>query len=462
MIWKHLGFNRDIFFVEPLRPIDEDIKLFVGRDKEIEKYLVDTLSGSRSLKIVSGEIGTGKTTFVNACQYFSYMGQLPIDFKFEIPHVLPCFEKIQIRESDSLDDFFLQTITAVCQSIVHYCRLNEIEPPEEVKKILSHFLDLAIDAGGAGFSLGLNILGTGGEMSLSTKAKAQNILRNARLHLKTLVGIAIEKFKFKGVFITVNNLDILSKEKLIRFINEARDELFDINGIYWTFIGRKGIGSIIETESERVADYLSGTESYIGPLDFDKANKIVDVRVEAFRQNGSVRCPFTNNTISLIHSLSLKEIRETLKICGEIARRVIMINPSLRIIPQDVAMNVFIQYAHERAKDLDLSDSSAKILKAVFDQRSCRPKDYALFGYQAASGFAQALHGLVKKRLLSVEERGRARIYRMTGMTMFAAITGALGKEIADVAFQSIKSNHLIDPKGDKFNNGQLELKLED
>ena len=31
MIWKYLGFERNIFFVEPLAPRKEDIELFVGR-----------------------------------------------------------------------------------------------------------------------------------------------------------------------------------------------------------------------------------------------------------------------------------------------------------------------------------------------------------------------------------------------------------------------------------------------
>lgn len=462
MIWRHLGFNRDIFFVEPLRPSAEDIKLFVGRDVEIRKYLIDTLSGSRALKIVTGDIGVGKTTFVNACQYYSFAKTVPFDFQFEIPHILPCFEKIQIRETDTIDDFFLQAITSICQSIVFYCRLTEKEPPKEIKEFLSNFLDLAVNTGGAGWNAGANVGLVGLSVGGAQRTKAQNIIRNAKIHLRRLVEIAKVEFDFQGVFVIVNNLDILSKEKLISFLNMARDEVFDITGIYWTLIGRKGIGSIIETESDRVADYLSGTELFIGPMDFSNTKKVIDIRVEEFRQSNKVKCPLSDDSIYIFHRMSLQEIRETLKICGEIVKRVIMINPSLIVIPDEIAIESFIQYANERAKDIDLSEAAIKTLNAVFDQESCRPKDYAKFGYRNAPAFISTLKGLVGKRLLSVEERGRARIYRMTGMTMIAALSGMLGNDIYKSAHDKLRELPRKNVEKDQFKIAQMELDLEE
>ena len=132
MIWKHLGFKRNIFFVDPLAPSREDIDLFVGRDQEIKEYLIDVLSDKRSLKIVTGDIGVGKTTFVNACQYYSYDRRTPFELGFHLPQVLPCFEKIQIRESDTIDGFTEKAIISVCQSIAHHCKIAGIDPPPAV------------------------------------------------------------------------------------------------------------------------------------------------------------------------------------------------------------------------------------------------------------------------------------------------------------------------------------------
>jgi len=54
------GFKTDLFFVTPLRPVEEDIRLFVGREEEIKKFLIDTLNGNRSLKVISGRLVWGK------------------------------------------------------------------------------------------------------------------------------------------------------------------------------------------------------------------------------------------------------------------------------------------------------------------------------------------------------------------------------------------------------------------
>jgi len=462
MIWKHLGFRRNIFFVEPLLPREDDIRLFVGRDEEIKKYLADVLSDNRSLKIVSGDVGVGKTTFVNACQYFSYTQSLPFNFNFDIPKILPCFEKIQIRESDNIDDFFHQAITSICQSIVHHSKLKRIEPPSEVQKILSYFLELSIGTGGSGLSIGASALGTGLQYGKTKQSEIPNPIRNARVHLKKLVELAKNKLGFQGVFVIVNNLDILSKNKLIEFVNTARDELFDIPGIYWTLIGRKGIGSVIETEADRVADYLSGIESYIGALDFKKTMQIINKRVETYRESKNIKCPLTDDTIQSIYFLSVQELRETLRICGEITKTVLLINPSYDVIPNDIAMKAFVRYAHDRAKDIELSESKIRVLKSVFERESCRPKDFEKFGYDTVQGFIAALKGLVGKRLLSVEERGTARIYSITGMTMIAALTGALGNEIQDATMENLRNlNGAINSHRDKNTSPQLELQFE-
>jgi len=459
MVWRHLGFQRNIFFVEPLTPTEEDMKLFVGRDNEINRFLIDVLSDQRALKIVSGEIGVGKTTFVNACQFFCYTGNPPSDFKFEISRVLPCFEKIQIRETDTLDELTIKTIVTICRSIAFHCKMENVSPPKEVQQILNYFMDLAFDSGGSGYTAGGSIVGTGAQFGRTKESKVPNILRNARLQLKNLIDLIRNDLGFAGVFIVVNNLDILTKPKLTEFLNDGRDELFDITGIYWTLIGHKGIGSIIETECERVADYLSGVELHIDAFNFNGMKQVIEKRVEEFRIDENRKCPLTFDTIEAFYYFSVQELRETFRICSEITKSVLLLDPSLEVIPPDMAMRAFQGYAHNRAKDMDLSESSIRVLKAVYDRKSCRPKDYEQFGYKTLQGFIAALKSLVSKKLLSVEEQGRARKYRMTGMTMIAAITGALGDEIQEVVLDKIKSNGTTEFKfDDRFQSAQLEL----
>lgn len=439
------------------------MSLFVGRDEEIKKYIVDVLSDQRALKIVSGDIGAGKTTFVNACQYYSYTQRLPFEFAFRVPRILPCIEKVQISDTDTTDSLVNKAIVSICQSVAYHCRLTDSEPPKQVKDILSFFLDLKIGVGGNGFTAGVNVMGTGGEFGRTKESMAPNTLRNPRAHLKQLVELIRDDLGFPGVFITVNNLDILTKSELVRLINASRDELFDIPGIYWTLIGRKGIASIIETEAGRVADYLSGLEQHISPFDFAGTKQVIGKRVETFRMKPNVECPLTDDSIRAFYFLSVQELRETLRICGEITRTVILKDPSLHIIPTEVANAAFVGYAHQRATELDVTELQKKVLMAVYERESCRPKDYAKFGFKTGPAFISALKGLVGKKLLSVEEQGRARIYRMTGMTMIAAITGALGREIQTAAADKFQTKAQIDdPEQDRFHSAQLNLHLDE
>ncbi|NUO19837.1 hypothetical protein HUU59_10345 [bacterium] len=456
--------------MDPLRPISEDLRLFVGRDEETRRYLVDLLSDKRALKVVTGDVGVGKTTFVNACQYMSYAGQSPDGFPFELPKLLPCFDKIQVREGNNLDVFFQQVMVTICQSIAYHCKIATIEPPTLVKEYLRFFLDLNIQSGGAGGSVGFNLpAGFGIELGGSGKASTPTSIKNIRHHLLKLVELSMDELRFDGISVVVNNLDILSKDSLLQFVNEARDELFDIPGIYWTLIGRKGIATVISTESDRVGDYLSGTELCLTPLKFPDTKQIIDRRVDELRLDSrpDAVCPLQEDMIYLFHDMSLKETRETLSICGEVVRRVIGVNPALKIIPREIAVSAFVQYAYERAKDLDLSESKVKILSAVWAKESCRPKDFANFDYKTIQGFNSALKVLSDKGILSVEEKGRARIYRMTGLTVLAAITGALGEEIRQAAASQM--NKLSEPVASTmeseptaFDEAQLSLELDE
>jgi hemoglobin-like flavoprotein len=110
-----------------------------------------------------------------------------------------------------------------------------------------------------------------------------------------------------------------------------------------------------------------------------------------------------------------------------------------------------------------LSEPQIKILTTVFEKKSCRPKDYQHFNYKTPQAFIAALKGLVLKRLLTVEERGRARIYRMTGLTVLAAIKGALGDELMNVGVELLKAwTQERKELASEFEQAQLEIELDD
>jgi hypothetical protein len=63
---------------------------------------------------------------------------------------------------------------------------------------------------------------------------------------------------------------------------------------------------------------------------------------------------------------------------------------------------------------------------------------------------------------LSIEEQGEIRKYRMTGTTMIAAVTGALGSEIEEAARDRLAKEGTEDREWvDRFGSAQLEWQLD-
>lgn len=461
MIWKYLGFEKDIFFITPLRPTKEDIKLFVGRKEEVKKFLFDTLNSDRSLKVVTGKLGVGKTTFVNACQYYSFIDEPPAGIDFSLIKVIPCFEKVQLSNSDDLNSFILKSLFSITNSVQKVASENRISLDGEVKEIVEYFQSISVKTGTGVKSLGGQILGVGGSLTFGGSTKTFTDLYGTRHFIEILIDFCKQQLNVEGIFVMVNNLDILSKKHVVSLVNEARDTLFDIIGIYWILIGQEGLGSLIETEVDRVADYLSGTESRIKPLGEEKLIEIIEIRTNELKMRKDAICPLENRAMSIFHQMSLSELRSTFRICGEVVKRVITKEQGLKHISLSKSIDAFVDYANERAKSLELTENNIRILSAVYSKRRCRPKDFKDFGYNSSAGFISALQSLVKKQLLSVEEKGKARIYYPTGMTIIAGITGALGSDIQKIAeaqFEEAKSgSRVLEPEKEE----RAQLKLE-
>jgi hypothetical protein len=438
MIWDKLGFKNDIFFINALRPVKEDIDFFIGRTDEIKKFIIDVHNSNRSLKIVSGKIGVGKTTFVNACQYYSYSQELPYKTSLGPKKLLVCPEKMQISETDSINDIITKTLISIVLSIRdHFSETNK-KPSKELSQIIQFLVDVKIIQSGAGFQLGASILGTGGNIGFNTGVTVKNDPMTLLPVIKNLVQIIKSELGFDGIHAIMNNLELLSKTKIVTIFSELRDILFNIPDIYWVCIGHEGLTSIIETEIPRVADYLSGTESKIDVMEIGQVLKVISKRVQVLQKTPSAVNPVSDEMVGIVHFLSLMELRNTFKICSEIVKKAYIANEKITSINNEDAIKYLTQFSHERAKDIDLNPRQVSIIQALFQTKSCRPRDYATFGYEYSSGFISALQGMVKKQLLQVEQKGKARIYYATGMTMLAGLTGALGPDIQKIASQRI------------------------
>lgn len=444
MFWNYLGFSNDLFFVDPLQTTDDDFKLFVGREQDSKRYLLDLFTGQRGLKIVTGDIGVGKTSFVNICQFRSYKNLPPADWKFELPKILPCFKKIQILAGDTPQALYPRLILVLCESIAEDCASNNKQIPDVVQDFLDLFLNVKRNTGGSGIGVSTPILGV--DSGKGTFDWNNQLELTGRFHLARLLD-SVRELGYGGVSILLNNLDILDRDSLISFMNFSRDELFDLPGFYWTLIGRRGIQSVIDTRAPRVGDYISGSELVLEPFGYDELNDILNRRVEVFRIDGNAKVPLDARSIMSFHGLSMRDSRLTFRICSEILKRALLANPNIRFVEHSEAMLRFGDYARERARELALTAGNRKLLGKLFTSPDSqwRIEDHQVFDYKSVSGFKAALRSLQDKRLLLGLERRDGTIYSLTGEALIAGISGDFGSSIQS----TLEANLLKLKKGD-------------
>jgi len=71
---------------------------------------------------------------------------------------------------------------------------------------------------------------------------------------------------------------------------------------------------------DRVADYLSGTESRIKPLGDDKLIEISHIRTDRLKVRADAVCPLEERAMTIFHTMALRELRSTFRICGKLRK----------------------------------------------------------------------------------------------------------------------------------------------
>ncbi|MFQ6041985.1 MAG: hypothetical protein ACE5PV_14095, partial [Candidatus Poribacteria bacterium] len=92
-IWESMGFKDNPYDARYLQPTEEDFRLFVGREDETIQFRTTTSNRRGMTIIVEGDVGVGKTSFVNAQQYISLQQLDNLS-----PHLLPSLQPIQLNE----------------------------------------------------------------------------------------------------------------------------------------------------------------------------------------------------------------------------------------------------------------------------------------------------------------------------------------------------------------------------
>ncbi len=437
-LWGTLGFRENPYFATPIALSEEGKELFVGRASEIRR-VINKWSSSKDggITVVGGHIGTGKTSFLNVCQFLCLTGVRDFELPFDPPLLIPSVERVQLENDQSERSFLVRVLRSTALSIQWTCAFLKEDLPTEVQELLS-WTDSTIQAStttkGGGLTLSIPGLPVGGGLTGQTATgvttkKLDDMHVDALIdQLRKLADQATKVRDYLGVIVAIDNIEMIETEVLVKLLNKYRDTLFSIPHIWWVLIGQKGLYDLIAADAPRVAQRITGEETTLSGLSWGDFDLATQARISAFKTRDDAVGPVDETLLKLLFDASSGEIRFIFKIADQLVGDAIAEHPNATSVPPTMAEGLLRTSVSEQIKRLSLSGRESRVLKMLCERGSCRPKDYKEFGLQNAPNFIQgALQPLQEKGLVTKSTEGNAALYSPRPPAILANRFGFLG-----------------------------------
>lgn len=461
MIWDDLGYTRNIYFREPL-PIDKlGRDLLAGRDLEIEDFLNACTNDNKFLKVVSGDVGIGKTSFVNACQFLCYSENYLNGSAKPKAKLLPSFKKIELSNHDSINSFSIKAIISLTTNINSHFLNEGKNIPSSIQEYIDYWTKIKLKTSSGGLSIGASLLGSGGHVDRQTNTFAANEMHDPLSAFENLLRLILGLTDISGIFMLIDNIDTVDSKNVIRILDEIRDSYFTLDDIYWILIGQKGLGEMISGRSRRLGGYLTGAEISLSKISSIMFLNAIQEREKAFRiankadvkkfknrrkkisnllrkqkvPDYEIYPPLDEQTHKMIYEFAHFELREAFKICYDItvrAQEYITANGQLYL--QD-AFNYLVEYCDTIASYIDSFEDYKSILSKIYLKNEVNNSAYDDFGCNSASGFESILRKLKNSGFLIPKTVGVKKFYEVSWRLEAMALCDILKKECTKAAY---------------------------
>jgi hypothetical protein len=387
-VWKHFGFTGNPLDPRPLRISDHDRQLLVGRDPELHQFTALS-SNLQGVIIVEGNIGVGKTSFVNSIQH-------DLDRK----GFLPSHQTIEVGETTEPADLILSSLSNLVYSLEQAHGQNACAKDNALKQGKQLVATTMQGGWGGQFS----ILGTGGglQRQQTVTVPAAPVLTTLTLQLDAWMNAACQKYSHKSGIVVIDNFDRLSDQELLKLLNRSRDVVLLRPNILWVLIGKIGTFTTLETYARRVSEIMTGQPIVLKPLPLPEVHKAIEVRVEKFAVSSKAELPVEKKFVDMLYSLSGGEIRFIFKRLTDIVYEVTKNLPSTENIAAELATKILRELAERRLGALPLTAGDRNILHKMTES-PFRIRDYAKFKLKSQQVLSKRVRRLVKMELLQSE-----------------------------------------------------------
>lgn len=307
-------------------------------DSPESKMLLGVLrSAGGGRAVVEGDIGVGKTTFVN---YHRYLWEVEATDKLLTPAT-----EIVLPSSLSVGEFVSNIIGAVLGKIL----LLKGEKYVHDRSLLHELFMLNRVFTQRSLQIQASLFGFGGGVGKSSQVTIPEPSELQLLaYLRGLVGEA-KALDYKGLFLHFDNLELASlrsPDETRQLFERLRDTL-QIPDIYFVFVGQRDFFNEIISPLERVRSVFSGFPIHVSPLTKPQVMEAIRKRYELLAISpGRFISPIDDDLLSYLYDLYDGKMRFVL----------------------DAVTSIITNLPHATAETLDTAAAKAFLVELVFDR----------------------------------------------------------------------------------------------
>ncbi len=294
-IWELYGVKENPFSTSPILVIGGAIPIdsFVGRTEHVNRLskILGSKGGSRTF--IYGDIGIGKTSFVNVVRSSAFENGFFTHFK-----------EITTLDTWSADDFILNTLSAIYATL----KLLKQKP---IRDELYKKLESLFEIGRTSINAGISVAGFGGNYAVEQNPTEKLPLFSLQTFFTEIVA-EININTEKEVIIHYNNLELIS-EKKIKYLFDTLRDFFQTKGVHFIFIGNLTAYSILQS-IPRFSSILSDTPFHIEVLSYEEVKEVIKNRFEYLRisKDYNIIYPYTEDCLYILYTLMQGNIRDIL------------------------------------------------------------------------------------------------------------------------------------------------------
>lgn len=361
-IWSYFGLASNPFSPDPLPAFGGELSIdsFYGRESELKQINMIINNNPQSRILVNGNIGLGKTTFVNFVRakafqrgYFTTLAEIGIQYDWDA------------------EAFMGVTLSAIYTSITRIKGIREKFDSNFLKKLDIYFGSYR--GSSVGGNIGTAVVSIGGSKGDSYSVPALN-----SFVMKDLLVEIVENLKkagYKGLIIHYNNLELLhgvGDRNIVKLFNGIRDFL-QVDGVHFIFVGDSTVPEILQ-KVPRVDEIFHGPPILISPFGLEDITKILDKRVDQLKIGSlfSYEKPYSPDAIQILYELFNGNIRAIFK---SLTTAMIAVSTSgkLAVLHQPNLAKTLRKIAEERYLN-NLNSTDQRILAQILNKKETTNK----------------------------------------------------------------------------------------